>query len=186
MTDPDPRPQSATSLGPDEPLSDELCTYLLSLVRDGRGVHPRLVERAELWADEHPACRQTLGDFAVIGELLGDEAPRHASAEFTERVLSEQRRVRKAGDVLPLLRRLSIAAALLLGLTLAFDMSFPADAAADDEVARQPHQIDKLRPDPFSGPDLDAGLLALLPDATPLSGSWNAREAPVGEEGADR
>lgn len=168
MNDPQPRPEPTTSLGPDEPMSDEMCTFVLSLSRDGRSLHPRLVERAEAWADQHPACRRALTDFAIVGGVLAAEPSRQATQGFTERVLAEQRRVGRPGEVLPLLRRLSMAAAVLLGLTLAFDLSFPAGAAADDELARQAHRIDVVRPDPFVPADLDAGLRALLPDATPL------------------
>jgi len=182
MTDPDFRLESAASLGPDEPMNDEFCSFVLSLRRDGRSLHPRLVERAEEWADAHPECRRTLGDFAAVGDLLASESPVRASAGFTDRVLTKRRQFGRGGDVLPLLRRLSVAAALLLGLTLAFDMAFPAGAAADDELARQEHEIDSLRPDPFSDANLDAGLQILLPDPTPLAGN-----APgPGEQGGDR
>lgn len=168
MTDAVPPRDSATAIGPDEPMTDELCLFVLSLARDGRRFHPRLLERAEAWAAERLACQRALADFAAMSDVFAHEPPRRATEGFTRRVLSERRRVARGGDVLPLLRRMSVAAALLLGLTLVFDMSFPAGAAADDELARQPHAIDALRPDPFSEVDLDAGLRALLPDATRL------------------
>jgi hypothetical protein len=181
MTDSDFRFESMTEIGPDEPMSDELCTSLLSLHRDGRSLHPRLVERAETWASSHPACQQALGDFAAVSEVLSSEPSQSASRGFAERVLAKRRRFARGGDALPLLRRLSIAAALLLGLTLIADMTFPAGAAADDELARQEHQIDTLHPDPFAAPDLEGALQVLLPDVAPLGGEPAGRVEPGGD-----
>jgi hypothetical protein len=181
MTDSDPPFESMTAIGPDEPMSDELCTLILSLQRDGRRLDPRAVERAEAWASSHPACREALGDFAALGDLLSSEPARQASPGFTDRVLNRRRLLARGGDVLPLLRRLAIAAALLLGLTVAMDMTFPTGAAADDELARQEHQIDTLHPDPFAAPDLDGALQVLLPDVAPLGGDSEGLEEPGGD-----
>ncbi len=170
-------------------MTDELCLFVLSLVKDGRTLHPTLVTRAQGWAETHPSCQQALGDFAALSEVFRTEPELKASEGFTESVLRKQRREQRQGaQILPLLRRLSMAAAVLLGLTVAFDLGFPGGAAADDELEAHVHLMDSLRPDPFGGASkadaLRAGLDALLPDPSPRGLGTDA--APEQAEAADR
>jgi hypothetical protein len=63
--------------------------------------------------------------------------------------------------VLPFVRRLAVAAALLIAVSLGWTMARPFPAQAGDEVQRHKHHVvDSLRRTPFSPDDLDAGLRA--------------------------
>ena len=164
---PDGRPASA--LRSDEALSDELCLFVHSLAMDGRPLPPRLLERARVWATEHPACAQAVRDFERLHEVLASEPARPARAGFTARVLRGLQRRTSSERVLPLVLRLSLAAALLLAFTLAFDLHFPGRAEAGADLARQSHVADTLRPDPFGEPQLEAALRRLFPDPVRLA-----------------
>ena len=175
MNDSTQQHPSAMALGPDEQMTDELCLFVLGLVQDGRTVQPLLVQRAREWAAEHPVCSQALVDFALMGQVLQTEPKQRASQGFTDEVLRKRRDQRLAGgQILPLLRRLSLAAALLLAVTLGFDLSFPDGAVADDKLEASSHLMDSLRPDPFAGSAksdaLRVGLEVLLPDPASLAG----------------
>jgi len=169
------------ALGLDDPMDDERCLFVLSLLMDGRSVHPVLAERARSWAEEHPSCGQALRDFEAIRAVLREERELSPSEEFTERVLHEREAGARSADITPLVRRLSLAAALLLALTLAFELQLPSSAIADADLSAQRHSIDELKPDPFGPPQLDAGLRALFPDAAPLS-SRDPEAADTAEE----
>ena len=50
--------RAVTSLRPDEPMTDDLCLFVLTLVADGRRVPESLVTRARAHAAAHPACAE--------------------------------------------------------------------------------------------------------------------------------
>jgi hypothetical protein len=171
-------------LGADDPMDDERCLFTLSLLMDGRSVHPQLADRARAWAEEHPGCHRALGDFEAIRDVLREERVALPSEGFTERVLEEHQQGARTGDVLPLVRRLSLAAALLLALTLGFDLQSPSSAHAGADLAAARHSIDELRPDPFGPAQLEDGLLVLFPDPAPLASQPSAEDVardPAGD-----
>ncbi len=185
---PDPRLPAATSLGPDDPMDDDLCLFVLMLDRDGRDVPPALLERARAWADEHPACRRAADDMAAVDAVLASEPTRTAPDGFTDRVLAaRRRRDREGGRVLPMMQRLAAAAALLLAVTIGVDMSTPGGAAAGDDLERdRSHAVDLLRPDPFAAPDVDAALRELLPHHALGAAASSDDEAPARDAAEDR
>ena len=172
-------PEPVTSLDPAEPMTDELCLFVHSLLLDDRPVPAELAERARAWAAEHPACLAAVRDFEALGQVLAEEAPTGAPGDFTERVVTAARQEAPAARVLPFVRRLSAAAALLLGLTLVFDLQTPGGVEAGDDLARQRHVVDTLRPDPFGPADVDAGLRTLL-GTEPLAGEPRAEDVDAG------
>lgn len=160
-----PEPGRDGTLRPDEPMSDETCVFVLSLHADGRPVPPELLVRARAWAEDHPACRAMLGDFGAMSRALRALPVPRASARFAEGVLAARAAAGAApADILTLARRMAVAAALLLGLTIVFDTSHPRSAMADPDVAAEPHAVDVFRAAPFADDDVDAALEALLPD----------------------
>ena len=183
---PDPRRPAATSLGPDDPMDDDLCLFVLMLDRDGREVPAALLERARAWADAHPRCRHAAADMAAVDAVLAGEPGRAAPDGFADRVLAaHRRRDGQGGRVLPMLQRLAVAAALLLAVTVGFDLRFPGGATAGDDLERdRPHALDLLRPDPFAAPDVDAGLEALLPHHAFGSGGEPAADQASDDDAA--
>src|SRR5262249_4752466 len=90
-----------------------------------------------------------------------------ASAGFTGRVLAAVARERGTPDevlVLPLVRRLAVAAALLVAVTLGWSLARPAELQAGPDVQRHRHAVDGFRRTPFTPDDSDAGLRARLRD----------------------
>jgi hypothetical protein len=61
--------------------------------------------------------------------------------------------------VLPLVRRLAVAAALLLAGTLGWSLAFPSTLRADPDVLRARHAVDHFRPTPFAPDRVDAASL---------------------------
>jgi hypothetical protein len=176
--------EPATALRADEPMSKQVCLFVFSLLMDGRPVPKALEARAREFAANHPDCARIVADFELVRDVLGEELPAVASEGFSELVLQRSREA--GGEILPLVRKLSLAAALLLGLTVSFQLSQPGAAVADDEF-RQDHVVDVLRPDPFGPLDLDGGLRELLSDWTPLGQSSPTASDHAGiDEAADR
>ncbi|MCB9898091.1 MAG: hypothetical protein H6825_08810 [Planctomycetes bacterium] len=177
------RPEAGVSLRPDEPMTDELCVFALSLVADGRPVPAELVRRAEAWADAHPACRGVLADFAAMGEALRDLPVPRARPGFAERVLAARESSASGARVLVLARRMAVAAALLLAFTVVLETTHPREAVADPDVTVERHAVDAFRARPFAGDDLDAGLAELLPDpARRSSGAAGSADARPGDD----
>lgn len=167
-------------------LTDEEALFVLSLIQDGRSVPEHLSALAREHSDAHPAIAEALGDFGLISEVFRSEAAEPASAGFTGEIVSRAREVSTAEAALSdgprathevlretlqapsllsfqLARRMAVAAALLLSLTLSFDALRPTPAAADPAVEQQFYRGDVFRPDPYGPPALDIGLAELLP-----------------------
>ena len=158
------------TISPDDPRDDRAMTAeqalrTLGLVADGRPVEPAVRARAEAYAAEHPGVRAELADQAAIREVLASEPAPVPAADFTDRVLAARSAPDPAsGRILSLARRLSVAAALLLAVTVGGDLANPERAVADPSIEDQPHAVDAFGRDPFRAGDLDAGLQALFPD----------------------
>lgn len=161
-----PRGGPTTSLTGDEPMTDEVCLFVHSLLMDGRTVPGDLESRAKRWAAEHEHCRRAVADFEAIHDVLSTE-PSHATGQdFTSRVVRTARSEESAsrdGEVLPFVRKLAAAAAIVLSLTLIFEASTPEATVATDDVQSQRYAVDDFRADAFEADDLEAGLEALLP-----------------------
>jgi hypothetical protein len=179
----DQRPPSGGALRPDEPMSDELCVFVLSLHADGRPLPAALLERARAWASAHPACRAALADFAAIGAILRSEPAPVARPGFVRRVLAARAaEAAGRGPALVLARRMAVAAALLLGLTVAAEIVLPRPAVADPDVTVERHAVDAFRPEPFQPDDLERGILTLLPDPARRSSGRVRSEAAATKE----
>lgn len=140
-THPDDDLRLTTSNLDEAPMDDELCVFVHALLDDGRPLSPQLVERARRWAAEHPSAAREVADLEAIGAALArdDVEP---SASFTDAVLAARRapvhvdEVGAArGGVLPLVRRLSVAAALAIVATIGWGMLEPDALFADDDPA---------------------------------------------------
>ena len=178
---------AVTSLRTDEPMTDELCLFVLTLDADGRAVPDELLARARGHAAAHPDCARQLADMTAVGGILSSEPTRQASADFTERVVAAARADAEPGTVLPMVRQLAVAAALLLAVSIVWIGSGPGELVADDQIDAQSHAVDPFRVDPYGPDDLDAGLRRLLPDPRPrsLTGGDESPSADEPTEGAE-
>jgi len=158
------------------PLTDEEALFVLSVIQDGREVPERLGSLARQHSDAHPEIVEALGEFGLISEVFRSEAAEPASAGFTSETLNRAREGATADPVLgngptltpsllsfQLARRMAVAAALLLSLTLGFDALRPTPAAADPAQEQQSYRGDVFRPEPYGPLALDLGLQELLP-----------------------
>lgn len=147
----------------DHLMDDQTCLFVHSLLMDGRDVPFETAERARQWAAQHPACRQVLDDMRAQSEALATAPVRCVSAGFTERVLAAAGGSASAvfvEPVLPFVRRLAVAAGLVLVLTLGFDLSTPSGLVADDRIDKQRHVVDHFRSSPFAPDRIVDGLRA--------------------------
>ncbi|GEM_PF-3068589 len=187
------------------PLTDEEALFVLSLIQDGRSVPEHLSALAHQHGEAHPAVAEALGDFCLMSEVFRSEAAEPASAGFTTELVSRVREVATAEPAIndgpgatdeparetrptpsllsfQLARRMAVAAALLLSLTLSFDALRPTPAAADPAVEQQFYRGDVFRPEPYGPPALDVGLAELLPgrlDQAEGAGSDPASDAEL-------
>lgn len=135
---------------------------VLSLLRDGRPVPADEAARARALAAADPAVAAMLAAWERQAAALAAEPARTASPGFTARVLAALAgRGAQPAEVLvlPLVRRLAMAAALLLAGTLGWSLAFPATLRADPDVLRARHAVDCFRPTPFAPDDVRAGML---------------------------
>ncbi len=134
---------------------------VLSLLRDGRPVPAEEAQRARALAAADPGAAAMLAAWERQSAALAAQPARAASPGFTGRVLAAARGEQAQPAevlVLSLVRRLALAAALLLSGTLGWSLAFPSVLRADPDVQRQRHAVDHFRPTPFAPDDLDAGL----------------------------
>jgi hypothetical protein len=145
-------------------MTHALCLWVHSLLLDARDVPASLAERAAEHAHRCPACARELADWRAVSGVLREEPALAAPPGLAGRVTAAAR-AEGGGEILPLARRLAVAAALVLAVTLVHDVVRPGTATADPDIARQPgHLIDAFRPDGTGPDDLRAGLRVLLPD----------------------
>ena len=172
------------------PLTDEEALFVLSLIQDGRAVPEQLGALARQHGAARPEIAEALGDFGLITEAFHSEAAEPASAGFTGETLSRAREGAAAAPVpgngttltpslfsFQLARRMAVAAALLLSLTLSFDALRPTPAAADPAQEQQFYRGDVFRPEPYGPVALDLGLRELLPGRLDQAGGADARTA---------
>jgi len=186
-------------------LTDDEALFVLSLIQDGRAVPERLSAMAAEHGQTHPSVVAALGDFGLISEAFRAEAADPASASFTSRVLGQARaasppklapndpptpspELAQSSNLRPsllsfqLARRMAVAAALLLSLTLSWDALRPAPAAADPAQEQEFYRGDVFRPDPYGPVALDLGLQELLPGRLDVSPNESTDEAASPEE----
>jgi hypothetical protein len=186
--------------GPD----DERCLAVLTLLMDRRAVEPELAAWARAHAAAHPACAAAFAELQALAATLASAPARRASPGFTGRVLARiapaparaagaaaGARVASAGagraggsvqrsaEVLPFVRRLALAAGLVLAVTLGVDLLRPAPLATDSGLQRRRHAADHFRRDAL-GPeqDIEAALRARLKDLEDKDLSVPAFSAP--------
>jgi hypothetical protein len=138
---------------------------LLSRLRDGRPVDAAAAAWAHAVAGSDAETRAMLAAWERQAALLAQEPPLAAPAGFTDRVLAAARG-EAAGEVLslPVARRLALAAALLLTVTLGWSLARPAALRADPDLQKNHHAVDGFRRTPFAPDDIEAGLRAWLRD----------------------
>jgi len=138
---------------------------LLSLLRDGRPVDALAAARARALAASDPEMAAMLAAWERQAALLAGEPGLHAPADFTERVLAAARPDGR-GELLtlPVARRLALAAALLLAVTLGWSLARPGTLRADPDLQRHRHAVDHFRATPFAHDDILRGLRGRVHD----------------------
>ena len=134
---------------------------VLSRLRDGRPVDAATAAWAQSVAESDAETRAMLAAWERQAAVLAQEPPLAAPAGFTERVLAAARG-EAAGEVisLPVARRLALAAALLLTVTLGWSMARPAALRADPDLQKNWHAVDNFRSTPWERDDILGGLRA--------------------------
>lgn len=151
------------------PTDDERAFALavLSRLRDGREVPAAEAASARELAARDPEIASMLAAWDRQSALLAGEPAVSARAGFTDRVLAALAEQRSAPDevlVLPLVRRLAVAAALLAAVTLGWSLARPAELHAGADRPEQHHAVDGFRRTPFAPDDIEAGLRARKDD----------------------
>ena len=138
---------------------------LLSLLRDGRPVDAEAAARARALAASDPEVGAMLAAWERQAALLAGEPALRAPADFTERVVAATRQD-GGGELLtlPVARRLALAAALLLAVTLGWSLARPGTLRADPDLQRHRHAVDHFRATPFGHDDILRGLRGRLND----------------------
>ena len=155
----------------DRPITDIERTEalaVLSRLRDDRPVPAAEAARARALAARDPEIAATLASWERQAAVLGREPGVIARPGFTDRVLAAMARERSTPVevlVLPFVRQLAVAAALLVAVSIGWTMARPARLEADADIQRAHHVVDSLRRTPFEADDLDAGLRARAKDA---------------------
>lgn len=140
---------------------------VLSRLRDGREVPAEQAARARELAAVDAGIAAMLAAWDRQSALLAQEPAASAPAGFTDRVLAALATERGAPDevlVLPLVRRLAVAAALLVAVTLGWSLARPTELHAGADRPEQHHAVDGFRRTPFATDDIDAGLRARKDD----------------------
>ena len=137
---------------------------VLSRLRDGCPVPAAEAASAQALAARDPQIAEMLAAWDRQAALLASEPAVGARPGFTDRVLAALARERSTPVevlVLPFVRRLAVAAALLLTVSLGWTLARPSPVMADPDVQlHKHHAVDALRHTPFETDDLDAGLRA--------------------------
>jgi len=138
---------------------------LLSLLRDGRPVDGLAAARARELAASDPEVAAMLAAWERQAALLAGEPALRAPADFTERVV-QAALGEPVGELitLPVARRLALAAALLLAVTLGWSMARPGTLRADPDLQRHRHAVDHFRATPFGHDDILRGLRGRVRD----------------------
>lgn len=161
-----PEGVGATALRGDEPITDELCLFVVSLSLDRRPVPAELFRRVE----QHLAGNRELSERVEAmrrdAELLRNPPGVRVPDGFAERVLAERRARAAARPTRG--RGLLAAAVVLLALGLAWDLGNPSATRASDDTASRRFRVDELQPDPFGVSRIEAALRTWLPG--PLDG----------------
>jgi hypothetical protein len=146
-----------------DPLTDAERTEalaVLSRLRDGRPVPAAEAASAQALAARDPQIAEMLAAWERQAALLASEPAVHARPGFTDRVLAALARERNTPVevlVLPFVRRLAVAAALLVTVSLGWTLARPSPVMADPDVQRHKHHVvDSLRRTPFAPDDLQA------------------------------
>jgi len=179
MSPPDPKPDPTLdplsdafvgvhNLRDDAPLSDELCLFVESLRLDERELPPTLDARVQAYVAERPELRRAVAELALHHELLSTAPALRVPDGFAERVLAARPVHTAAGR--PVLRRLAAAAALLLAVSLGWELTHPVHTLADADTARGRWIVDELQPDPFGPLEIDAALRERLPGPLDAAG----------------
>jgi hypothetical protein len=141
---------------------------VLSRLRDDRPVPTADAARARELAARDPEIAATLAAWERQAAVLRSEPGVAARPGFADRVLAAMARERNTPVeilVLPFVRQLAVAAALLVAVSLGWTMARPARLEANADLQHQRHHaVDSLRRTPFAADDLDAGLRARVAD----------------------
>ncbi|GJM21935.1 MAG: hypothetical protein DHS20C15_18500 [Planctomycetota bacterium] len=188
MSPPDPHqdPQhedfaGVAHLSGQEAITDELCLFVHSLRLDDRPVPAELAARVDAHVAASAELQRAVRGLSNDHELLSRGPEYEVPEGFAERVLKALKaRVRTQPARRPGLVRFAAAAALLLGLSLVWDLSHPADVLADPDTATGRWIADDLRPDPFGPLQIEAALRKQLPGPldAPLTASGTSMPAP--------
>jgi anti-sigma factor RsiW len=139
---------------------------VLSRLRDERPVPPEQAARARELASRDPQIAAELAAWERLSAALRGAPGVVASEGFSDRVMAAMARERGTPVevlVLPFVRQLAVAAALLVAVSFGWTLAQPGRLEADADLQRQRnHVVDSLRRTPFEADDLDAGLRARL------------------------
>jgi len=147
-----------------DPITDAERTEalaVLSRLRDGRPVPAAEAASAQALAARDPQIADMLAAWERQAVLLASEPALSARPGFADRVLAALARESSTPVevlVLPLVRRLAVAAALLVTVSLGWTLARPSPVMADADMQRHRHAVDDFRRTPFGPDDLDAGL----------------------------
>ncbi len=167
-------------------MNRERCLHVFSLLVDGRPVPAAVEHAARQFALGDEDCAVALEDYRTLHELLASEPGVQASPGFATRVVAA--RTDEGAAVLPFVRRLALAAALALAVTVGWALATPQELMADGSLEADVHTVDHFRSSPYQTDDLTGGITSLLTDPDPFDRELvrPAQREAVAGEGADR
>ncbi len=150
----------------------EQALAVLSRCLDGEPVEPSEEARARSRLDSDPALAAAWRDMGSAQAALAALPGLTASAGFADRVVAAAAAAaptHEPAPILPFVRRLAVAAAVTLGVTVGGGLARPLVAAADASIEQAWHAVDHFRSSPYAADDLARGIHSLLRSPDPTS-----------------